>query len=99
MISLADRVFLQELAHVSTGEQMGNVCNSIKVTWASSSKYDEFSFCFSIAQFYKSNLITHVFVREIPSAQVHLLIQRHQWCLQSFGKWTNHWSGVFFENF
>ena len=25
MISLADRVFLQELAHVSTGEQMGNV--------------------------------------------------------------------------
>ena len=32
MISLADRVFLQELAHVSTGEQMGNVCNSITVT-------------------------------------------------------------------
>ena len=31
-ISLADRVFLQELAHASTGEQMGNVCNSIKVT-------------------------------------------------------------------
>ena len=54
-ISLADRVFLQELAHVSTGEQMGNVCNNITVTWASSSKYDEFSFCFCIAQFYKSN--------------------------------------------
>ena len=32
MISLADRVFLQELTHVSTGEQMGNVCNGITVT-------------------------------------------------------------------
>ena len=31
-ISLADRVFLQELAHVSTGEQMGNVCNSKTLT-------------------------------------------------------------------
>ena len=31
-ISLDDRVFLKELAHVSTGEQMGNVCNSITVT-------------------------------------------------------------------
>ena len=79
MISLADRVFLQELAHVSTEEQMGNVCNSIKVTRASSSKYSEFYFFFfSIAQFYKSNLITNVFVREIPSSQVCLLIQRHQ---------------------
>ena len=31
-ISLANRVFMQELAHVSKGEQMGNVCNSITVT-------------------------------------------------------------------
>ena len=31
-ISLADIVLSQELAHVSNGEQMGNVCNSITVT-------------------------------------------------------------------
>ena len=58
MISSANSVFLQELTHVSTGEQMGNVCDSITVTWG----------------------------------QVHLLIQRHQWCLESFVKWTSHWS-------
>ena len=43
-----------------------------------SSKYDEFHFSFSIAQFYESNLISHVFVREIPWAQVHFLIKSHE---------------------
>ena len=71
--------------------QMGNVYNSITVTWASSSKHDEFHFSFSIAQFYESNLISHVFVRRIPWAQVHFLIQRHEWCLESFGNCTSHW--------
>ena len=32
VISLANSLFLQELTHVSTGEQMGNVCNSTTVT-------------------------------------------------------------------
>ena len=32
MISSANSVFLQEVTHVSTGEQMGNVCDSITVT-------------------------------------------------------------------
>ena len=42
--------------------QMANVYNSITVTWASSSKHDEFHFSFSIAQFYESNLISHVYI-------------------------------------
>ena len=72
--------------------QMGNVYNSITVTWASSSKHDEFHFSFSIAQFYESNLISHVFLRRIPWAQVHFLIQSHEWCLESFGNCTSHGS-------
>ena len=72
--------------------QMGNVYNSITVTWASSSKHDEFHFFFSIAQFYESNLISHVFVRRIPWAQVHFLIQSHERCLESFGNCTSHGS-------
>ena len=65
--------------------QMEDVYNDRTVTWASSSKYDEFHFSFSIAQCYEFNLISHVFVRRIPWAQVHFLIQRHEWCLESFG--------------
>ena len=55
-----------------------------------SSKYDEFHFSFSIAQFYESNLISHVFVREIPWAQVHFLIKSHEWCLESFCNCTSY---------
>ena len=57
-----------------------------------SSKYDEFHFSFSIAQFYESNLISHVFVREIPWAQVHFLIKSHEWCLESFCNCTSYGS-------
>ena len=39
---------------------------AIAVTGASSSKYAEFNFSISVAQFYKSDLITHVFLRDIP---------------------------------
>ena len=69
----------------------GNVYNGRTITWASS-KYDEFHFSFSIAVFYESNLILHVFVREIPWAPVHLLIKRHEWCLESFGNCTSYGS-------
>ena len=41
---------------------MGNAYNSITVTCVSSSKYDEFHFSFSIAQFYESNLISRVYI-------------------------------------
>ena len=70
----------------------GNVYNSRTITWASSSKYDEFYFSFSIAQFYESNLISHVFVREIPWAQIYSLIKSHEWCLESFGNCTSYGS-------
>ena len=64
-ISLADRVFLQELAHVSTGEQMGNVYVTVQQLHEHHlPNMMNFISFFSIAQFYKSNLITHVFVRE-----------------------------------
>ena len=83
------------LAGIGTCEhrvQMENVYNGRTITWALSSRYDEFHFSFSIAQFYESNLISHVFVREIPWAQVHFLIKSHEWCLESFCNCTSYGS-------